>query len=219
MPSIAELKEDLDDLVTMKFISSAFTEASAVKLKNIKVKFEQNREFYEEISHVYHLVRLNEKNVKKAQKAKETQVGRTLTVAVTSNQRFYGNLNLNIMHSFLADTASKDTDLIVVGVTGQDYLRLTRFVHPFDKITFTKDFPSSAETKNFLEKTQPYDTVLLYYPKFVTLLTQSVGIIDITQAAAPGKETQDEEINILFEPEYSQILEFFQQQVRSLLFL
>jgi len=219
MPSVADLKVELDDIVTMKFIASAFTEASAARLKGIKDAFQQNKEFYEEISHVYHLVRLAGEAQKIKNKKKAPEEAKMLMVAITSNQRFYGNLNVAIMHQYLGDIEKRKTDLLVVGVTGHDYMRSMGYVHPFEKLIFVKDSPNPEETRLFLDKIRPYDTVWLYYPKFMTLVTQTVGINDITQAANPAESVPKDEIHILFEPEYAKILDFFQHQVRALLFL
>jgi len=218
MPALADLKNEINDLTTLKFISAAFTEAAAVKLQNIRVAFEKNGRFYEEISHVYHLVRVSAELLQLKGKKKSAKETKTLSVALTSNQRFYGALNFNIIRTFLEESEKLKTGLLVIGVTGQDYLQLINYAHPYEKLMFAKDFPTAEETRAFLDRTTPYDNVLLYYPKFVTLVTQTVGVTDISQASKPGQTIPEEEIHILFEPEFVKILEFFQRQVRLLLF-
>ena len=46
MPSINDLKAELEDIQTLKFISSAFTEASSAKIKKLRAAFEENVEFH-----------------------------------------------------------------------------------------------------------------------------------------------------------------------------
>ena len=46
MATIVDLKEELNEITTLKFISSALTEASSAKLKKIRVLFEKNHEFW-----------------------------------------------------------------------------------------------------------------------------------------------------------------------------
>ena len=70
-----------------------------------------------------------------------------------------------------------------------------------------------------MESIREYGKISVYYPKFVSLLTQTVGVIDITQTAAVEEKDLEEEIHILFEPELKMMLEFFETQVRTLLFL
>ncbi len=218
MPTVADLKLELDDATTLKLISSAFTEAAASRIQKIKRQFETNRQFYDEISHVYHLVRESGKTMK-LEMAKTDGKLKSLSVAVTSNQRFYGNLNVNIMRGFLDAVGRMTTDVLVIGTTGKDFMHSSGYTKPYEHMIFVHDDPTQEETRDFLDKIMPYDTVMVYYPKFVSLVTQSVGSVDLTQAVSKTDKAGEDEIHILFEPEYAKILEFFQRQVRSLLFL
>lgn len=218
MPTVADLKLELEDATTLKLISSAFTEASASRIQKIKTQFETNQQFYDEISYVYHLIRESGK-LMKLDRLKGKGGGKTLSVAVTSNQRFYGNLNVNIMRGFLDAIGRTESDVLVIGLTGADFMRSNSYTKPYEHMIFVHDDPTPDETRSFLDKIMSYDTVMVYYPKFVSLVTQTVGMIDLTQAVSGTQKTPDDEIHILFEPEYGKILEFFQRQVRSLLFL
>ncbi len=218
MPTIADLKLQLDDALTLSLISSAFTEASAAGLQKIKKQFETNRAFYDEISHVYHLVRASGEKMALERKNGVPEK-KTISVAMTSNQRFYGNLNVNIMRGFLEAMEKENSAVMVIGLTGIDFMKSSGFVRSYETMMFAKDSPTTDELKSFLDKTTEYDSIFIYYPKFVSLVTQTVGILDITQAIAPTDPTPEEEIHILFEPEYSKILEFFKRQIRNLLLM
>lgn len=219
MPSLTDLREELDDLVTMRSITSALTESSAGHLKKIKENFLRNVKIYQEISRIYHLVRTSyfQTIVPAATPLPKIQL-KTLSVAVTSNQRFYGNINANIMRTFIEKTRTQNNDLMVIGITGQNFMKIASFGRNFQTLTFQKDIPSVDESRQFVTNTLNYDSVLLYYPKFVSLVNQTVGITDITEASLP-EGTEEEEIKLLFEPELPKILEFFNTQVRRLLFI
>jgi ATP synthase F1 gamma subunit len=220
MPNLDELKVELEDAETLKMISQAFTEASAAKLAKIRAKFENNRQFYEEINYLYHLVVESAKLAKVKSKVltKSDDNGKVLLVAITSNQRFYGNININIMERFTEDGMKMRADLMVIGGTGRDYLKSVAFSKPYKDMLFAKDYPTEDEARVFLEYIKPYNTVNLYYPQFKSLVRQEVGLIDITQTSDAAGKISDDEINILFEPELSKIHEFFTTQIRSLLF-
>ncbi|KKS95860.1 MAG: hypothetical protein UV73_C0013G0005 [Candidatus Gottesmanbacteria bacterium GW2011_GWA2_43_14] len=219
MPSLTDLKEELDDLNTMKSITSALTESSAGHLKKIRDNFQRNVKLYQEISDLYHLVRISYFKIPAQKNTPLPKVQlKTLSVAVTSNQRFYGNINSNIMRLFVEKTRTQNSDLMVVGQTGQSFMKISSFGRNYQSQLFQKDTPSVDECSQFVEKTINYDSILLYYPKFVSLVNQTVGISDITQAAAP-EGGEKEEIKVLFEPDLPKILDFFNHQVRRLLFL
>ena len=220
MPAIADLKEELEGFTTLKSISSAFTEASAAKIKNIRNAFEKNKEFWEEISHVYHLVQFNAIKQKRLKKKNETTFrGKTISIALTSNQRFYGSINTNIINRFLIETEKQKTDLLVIGHTGIELIQTQRHGRPFKTMVFSKETPPQEELKKFLESLKEYTTIFVYYPKFVSLVTQTVGVADITQTASSAQKESEDEIHIIFEPELFKILDFFETQVRTLLFL
>ena len=225
MPTITDLRAELDDMTTMKFISSAFTEASAARIKKIRDAFERNRQFYDEISHVYLLVKANAVRWEAGKKhgkqvLPKAEDIKTLFVALTSNQRFYGNLNINIMRKFTEDAEKNKTDLIVLGNTGNEFMRSARLGKEYKSVIFSRERPSQEEIRSFLDSIKDYTKVVVYYPKFLTLLSQTVGVLDITQTAAPEEQKSlEEEIHIIFEPELSKMIAFFELQVRSLLFL
>src|SRR3989344_3345261 len=118
MPNVKDLKEELNELTTMKFISGAFTEAAAFKLKSIRASFEKNRQFYDEISHIYHLVRVNADNQKIIKDKKKQQELKSIHVALTSNKHFYGTLNTSIMNSFIKAIEKLNSDILIIGTTG-----------------------------------------------------------------------------------------------------
>ena len=218
MPNLTTLKEELNDLITMRSISSALTEASAARLKKIREKFEKNRSFYEEISHLYHLVRENAVKTNPKGRILFKTNNRSVSVAITSNQRFYGNLNTEIVAAMLSGIEKNPTEVIIIGSTGVDVIRSARVTYPYEKIIFAGDFPTADESKIVLDKIKYYEHIYLYYPKFVSLVSQTVAKLDITrweEKTAVGQE----EIYIIFEPEMSKMVEFFETQVRSILFL
>jgi len=276
MSQLAQLKEQLIEAQTMQFITNAFTEVNSIKARNIRDGFEKNRRFYKEITDVYHSVKLTAAMLGR-DKTPENKVGSSVSIAITSNMRFYGKLNANVMEKFVADhTPSAEgnnqlpitnfqsnqnnlniknldienslkienlklkinkgirPDLIVIGQTGLDFLESKNVGLDVEPLRFKRDFPQASEISFLIEKTKQYDRVFLYYPKFVNMVTQKVGILDITQAidtkelAQAKKEVLDqnwqkgtlasEKIDI-FEPEVEKILEFFERQVRVLLLI
>ena len=111
---------------------------------------------------------------------------------------------------------------MVIGQTGIEYLNSFGLKGGFQEIRLQKDYPNRQEVSQLVEKTKSYDRVLVYFPSFVTLLTQKVGLLDITQPPASKggiKALEEEKIVYIFEPELEKILVFFEKQIRSLLFV
>jgi ATP synthase F1 gamma subunit len=223
MPSLTDLKDELADVTMLKFVSSAFTEASAARLKNIRTAFEKNQDFYKEISNLYHLVKLSAINAKKldpkANITHEKDKNKTLCVALTSNQHFYGNINIQIIRKLVEDIKKIECEVLIVGKTGFDAMKNNRGSKAYDAMEFESDKPKPEEIQKFLDKVRPYNKVYIYHPKFVTLITQNVGVIDINQFSDPNLIDKTEEVHMIFEPELPKILDFFEHQVQNILFL
>ena len=90
MPRLDELKEEIKDEEALHGLASAFTEVSAAKIGVLKKKFEKNRGFYQEVSDLYRLVKSSSNLPATASKG-------VLSVAMTTNNRFYGVINLEVM--------------------------------------------------------------------------------------------------------------------------
>jgi ATP synthase F1 gamma subunit len=217
MPELTELREELTEITTLKYVSAAFLEAASARIVGIRKSFMQNQEFYEDVSHIYHTVKVSSELLQ-IRKKTERQPGKVLSVAATSNHRFYGLLNINVMKSFIENSEKKPTDRVVIGKTGSDYLMIKNYKQVCEKVIFLKDNPNNEEIRQFLNKIQEYEKVILYFPKFVSMVSQSVGILDITQSAKEEEITEEEIIRHIFEPDLPKMVEFFERVLRTLLF-
>lgn len=218
MSTLDDLKDEVSDLETMQMIATAFTDAAATRIRNIRKAFETNQQFYAEISHVYHLVKLVA--IQKGLVPEKPPGTQVLIVAFTANQHFYGNIHRRIMEVVIKEREKRGCSLMVIGKTGGEFMQVTGKSSGFDSMRFLKDNPTTDEIHVFTDRVRPYTSILVYYPHFVTLMRQEVGVIDITQVLDIGatEETKLEETYILFEPEVDKILEFFERQIRAILF-
>jgi len=222
MSVITDNKDQINDLMTFKHISAAFTEAAAVKLKNIRDAFNRNARYYEEINFIYHLVEMNAKRMQMERiKSQIERKSARLYIAFTSNQRFFGSINTEIMNTFIRDSEPSEIEKMIIGVTGKAYVRSTGQKFSYKEMDFKKDLPAEDEIAQFLKMTENYDQVRVFYPKFISFLKQEVGVTDITQKIAlrdSKKNEKTKEIHLLFEPELDKMIKFFDTQVRWLLF-
>lgn len=228
MPLTNALKQTLDEAWAFKFISDALTEINAYKAKRIRAQFEKNSGYYKEIAGIYHIVKLNAKKgnslgreeKKSKKKTTDPEPEKILAVALTSNSRFYGSLNLNVLKKFRSENQREERDLLIIGRTGADMAKNYRGLKSAKEIFFEKDFPSLTETRDFMAKIAEYGQVLLYYPSFVNMMTQRIGVLDIAQSnEAEPLPSSVQPIEYIFEPELEQILSFFETQVRFILFI
>lgn len=218
MPQIEEIKQELEQLQAVQFISSALVDISAQRIKNIRKLFERNHDFYNEIAEVYALVRRQAvSHGVFIHEHRQIERNEMLNVAVTSNSRFYGSLNRDVMDKFVRDSNERGGDRLVIGRTGETYLDRTGEKSGVKFMFFEDDYPTEDNTRRFLEETRQYESVFIYYPKFVNLFDQTVISLDITYVPEPG-ESAEVPPKYIFEPELPKMMDFFETQVRHILF-
>lgn len=215
MSVIQTIKDELKEAQTLKLLSSSFTEISAIKMKSSREQLRQNSEFYEDIKVLYRDIRVGaeQKNLY-TKMIPQSQ----LSVALTSNKRFYGTQNRDIIQRFLEGLEHHKTKGMVIGLTGQTILATTPVSQPIEVIIFRDDYPSTREIYNLLSRIEAYEKVYLYHPKFVNLMVQEATVTDMTYTPS-AKEKQEAELKtFIYEPELEDILNFFETHVRFLLF-
>lgn len=217
----ADLQQEVARTETLQYITDVLADISALKIGDIRAGFERNADFYQEIAQMYHVVKVLAARRDIVLDGKEEMVDKELRVVLTSNRKFYGQLNLETVRGLLENLQGSSSgsgfDCWVVGETGQEILQKQRPDLECQEISFAKDDPNKEEKRELIEKTRAYSKVLVYYPKFVTVFTQEVGSMDVAQKPMKA-EVAVEPVDYIFEPELPEILQFFEDQVRYILF-
>jgi len=222
MSEIREQKERIAAIRSVKYITSTFRDISATELVHFRERFEQNAQFRSEMRELYTVVWKIAASSGNAHLL-DTQKKKPVFIAYTTNHHFYGSLNADVLKKFIASTSDAD-ECIVIGETGRNLWNARGARRKsVEFVTFKDDMPNKIETKDFLKKVLEYPYVYVYYPRFVSVFTQQADVIDIT--FRPGAEVEREEakskqlfIEYILEPELKDMLLFFNEQIRHVLF-
>jgi ATP synthase F1 gamma subunit len=224
MSLISKTQDELQDFEVARNLTITLREISAVRLQDTKEEFKLGRSYYKEVEDLYRLIKLyslKEKNpsIEKALKDKPKD---SVFVAVTSNKRFYGSLNNDVMKVFLTHLEKeKKGDFFVIGKTGKQFLKGTKYENRCTYFEFQKDSPSVNETVVFIDTTRRYGQVFMFYPQFVNVFRQKITVTDITYIPeTTSKVAQEKKDNVgyIFEPDVGELFWFFDTQVRYILF-
>ena len=219
MPTVAEIRKELSDVETLKLMSGALLEVSALRIKSFKSEFGRNRSFFDEISDLYNLVKVNASKLKSVVPEIKRD-SESILIAVTSNNRFHGRLNSDVMHVLLSEfNKHLNARILVIGATGKRYLEeVEELARQPEFLVFKEDYPTPKEIQMFLEKTKLFKRVFVCYPKFINLFTQEIAVVDITHTPVEDS-TEEKQVYHIFEPELVHIAHFFETQVRKVLFV
>lgn len=234
--TLKQIQQQLDEAQSLQLITHALSDLSSMRLKKIRDGVQRNAFFFAEISKVYHIV----KRVAFLRKVSVPKNGKTLSIVITSNFRFYGNLNTNLLKYFLDQTQTINTDTVVIGTTGIEYLKGVYFTRAFQPVVLKKDMPTDEELKELVNVVKDYSQVFVFHSQFKTVLTQIPTFKDITQTsdfddrgsrvANRGSQSErdtskmggsaindKQNSNFIFEPEIEKTLVFFDSQLTTLL--
>ncbi len=208
----------IEEGVSLKQIAQAYGEIASLKVRKIRVEVEKNRAFFNEISKVYQIV----KQQAAAKKIAINKPKKTLSIVLTSNYRFYGGIDSQVLRHFIINTAKIATDRLVIGKTGHEYLKAMRYFNTYQQAETSKDLPSFQELNKLSPIIKNYSQVLVFYPQLITLLNQKPVITDITELPQQDLfgEQPDKKLvasYVIFEPELKNIVEFFDSQIILLL--
>lgn len=218
--TIKQLNEIIEQGMSLKMISQAYTEIASNKLKQIRDQVERNRQYLASLSEVYQVV----KQVALQRKLiKPPKFNKPISLLITSNYHFYGNVNHNLIKFFALQQVSSEQ--IVIGKTALEWLKSNHYSTPFTQLVLTEDYPSDSELETIVAKVKDYSQIFIYYSELKTVMIQTPTVTDITQNSllkpldptGNSKENGDVSNIFIFEPELNKILDFFSGQVTNLL--
>lgn len=223
--TIQEIDELIEEGNSLKVITQAYSEIANLKIKRIRSAVLRNRLFFDEISKIYGFVRAfaTKKNVTIPKSKKRVDM------LITSNYRFYGNINSSLINYFIGSTRElQDVDKIIIGKAASDYFRATKILEGtnYKEIILKDDMPNSFELADLSKTISQYNQVLVFYSKVKSLLSQRATFEDITatsfyttafHVASLTKKGTEAPMHFIFEPELPKILTFFDNQVLTLL--
>lgn len=220
--TIREIDNLIEEGESLKQIAQAYSEIANLKIKRLRGELERNRLFFKEISSVYAMVKkiAGQRGIRFAKKKK------TISLVITSNYRFYGKINSDILDFFVISTQKVETDRIVLGKAAIDYFRTTRVFAGSKEILLNSDMPTQDELISIINIIKDYNQVLVFYSQLKSLLLQQPQVSDITATTTTHLGGEAEKIRFaakqesaafIFEPELSKILQFFDSQILTLL--
>jgi len=219
MSTVNEKLKQLSDVENLGFISGTLLEVSARRMQKLRDALAENRKFYTEMGKLYSIIKqsaVSRKHLSPPDQDDRSNKRAQVAIALTSNRRFYGSLNHDLVEKFIFEVSRIRTDCVVIGETGREIIEHSHNAPSCQFVTFTKDDPTTDEIHKLLERLAVYQQIFVYYPFFKGVFTQEVAALDIT--FTPTAPESEESIAYIFEPELPQILDFFEHRVRYLLF-
>lgn len=216
-----EINNTIEEAKSLKQITLAFTQIASSKLKKIRSGVERNRDFFRELSDIYGLINI----VARGKKIKPLpKNGKTLSIVLTSNQRFYGKITADLIEFFMVQISKVRSDKLIIGRAGIEALKGVNYALSYQPLILKGDFPDNGEFIVLSKYISDYSKVLVFHPQFQSVLLQKPIIADITKSeqevnttTQASKELIRQINSFIIEPEIQIMVDFFDSQIKILL--
>jgi len=217
MANLKEIRNRISSVNSTMQITSAMKMVSASKLKRAQQAIEKMRPFSEKLSAIIQNVSSGDSEGEYANVSENKKV---LIVAITSNRGLCGAFNANVAKKInqiiKSDYSEADVTVYGVGKKGAETFKNNflgeRNLLPenasdiFDDLTFENSVKYSSEfMKLYVEGT--FDKVVLVYNSFKNAAVQILKNEQFLPIEQNEGEISDSNINYIFEPSESEILE------------
>jgi ATP synthase F1 gamma subunit len=217
MSAINELKETLEHTQTAEFVTTMLRDISATKLQSIRVLFDANLAYFKELHELMALVQSYAGETKPS--SGEQKKPQRVYVALTSNKRFYGTLNHEIIHMLEASLVKDNgADCLVIGQTGRQIIEIAPLSKTPQLYACAKDEPTEKELFEIVSSLSSYQEIFIIHPTFINSFQQHALTTDMTHVLKKTTSLHKRSIDYIFEPDIPKIILFFQTQIRLVLF-
>lgn len=211
--TIREIENALEEGQSLKQIAQAYSEIANQKMKRIRAAAERNRIFLKEISSIYTFVR--SLALKKGLAMVKPKA--RISLCLTSNYRFYGQVNSDLLQFFIASISKMQTDIVVIGKVGQEFFRSSSKFKSIPAVILKTDQPDTLELKSLVDIIKDYNQVLIFHSNLKTILLQQPTVSEISASTQNFAKVENEKFRFIFEPELPKIVNFFDSQILTLL--
>jgi len=222
MPTLREIKENLERIETIKNLTNIYHQIAALRMKKVREGVLRNRKFFKELLSCYQRIKTAYLFSLKGKRIKERRIPllkgekEKVIIFLSANHFFYGTLILDIWSKILPYLKENEADLVVVGRVGKYSAERSGFGHKMFYFELDDEKPEKENIAGIIEFAKDYKKIIVFYGRYKTVLTQEPVMSEISEL--PFEEKKGEIKKYLFEPSPEAVLEFFESEIIISLF-
>jgi F-type H+-transporting ATPase subunit gamma len=223
MPTLKEIKENLEMISIIKNIASTYQEIANLRMKQIREKVLKNRELFRELFNTYQRIKsdylssLKKGRIRKEKISFRRPKKEKVIVFSSANQFFYGALILDTWKEVQKYLEKNKADLAVVGRIGKYLAEGSGFGHKMFYFELNDVKPEEARIGKILEFIKNYKKIIVFHGRYEKVLSQKPVMNEIS-GKLPFEEKFEKVHPYLFEPSPEAVLEFFETEIIAALF-
>ncbi len=234
MSTLKQITADSQAVATLGSLVRAYKEISVMRIQKTRDSVLKARPYTEglhelstDVQASYYkklLKELKKRKKKKAQVSRFKNHGQELAIFLSPAKRFSGGIVQQVFQNFYAYLQkNKKTDAAVVGKIGKEIVEQNpEFNKEFRFFDIDESSIDDKRFKQLIEHVNVYAKVQVFNAKFESLVKQKAVHTDITADQMLVQEDQEKiekKESYWFEPDFEEILAFFEKQISAILFV
>jgi ATP synthase F1 gamma subunit len=205
MSRLQEVSEQRIAMDTIVNLTSVFEGLASMKIAQVKNQVLSSQQFFNELWDIYKQIRVD--SLFRFGRANDHDIiKKQLLMVITAEGGFSGDIDQKLIKWMLETYNPEKQDIIVIGHHGA--LQLLQAKIGFKKYFTLPSRDTNINVRPLVQEVGHYQSTVVYYQTYVSLMTQEVKRIELQtavaqQAHAAGDDKPDEiisEANYIFEP-------------------
>ena len=221
MSDTQDIGNEIVFVKNLQRLVSAYEEIAVMRIEKVRNNVIAARFFREGLSNIFSEIQHSHQREIAAQleKKKKKLIPRQATLLISTNTRLAGSITARVSQSFMKHVKSVETDVVVLGQIGKEYLSQAGFKQDMTFFPLTKDQPTMQDLKPLVDHLLQYQAVTVFFGHFENLVTQQPAKVDlgsrqVLDELAKSQSTLKRSVDTyLFEPSLDEIIKFFNNQI------
>lgn len=227
MRTYQQVKADLKQYLSLSDLTHVYEDIAVSKMQEIRLSVIATRQLFEDVVDLYNLAKaayLKQIPALESPKKRQKELDfirknkKTIVIFLSANQRLLGNIIYQSYQVFTDLTSRISADRLVIGNLGrylqQVYQPRASYIY-FDLDDYR---PKEEQIGQIIDKIALYERILVVYPKFATVFSQTPQVEDISGGSLAADQHQNNSKSYFFEPSAKEVMSYFDNQIIKLLF-
>lgn len=201
MRKLSDLQRERNTMSTIVELTGAFEGISSMHISQIKDQVLASQKYFAELWGIYSQIRVDEFFHFGRSQSKVKPIKKTLFLSITAEGSFSGDIDQKVINAMLKIYDPAKNDIVVIGAHGATQLKQRG-------VPYAKNFRLPSRDQNIdvapvSAETQKYESTMVFYPSYVSLMNQQVKSIALsTEVAERGKNITEKPEDIISDESY-----------------
>lgn len=203
MNTLEQISLEEKGLNTLVELTGAFEGIASLRVSKIKDLVFNSTKYFNQLWEIYRLLKVEEDfQYNRSISSSVQKINKELFIIITAESGFSGDIDLRLIELMLKDYSKDKNELIVIGYHGA--LQLAQRGVEYLRYFKLPKSDQSINTDPLVAEIQKYNSTVIYYQEYLSLLDQEAKKIDLNEAIKININQDPKELitekNFIFEP-------------------